>query len=260
MSDGSPLKVVHFELGDLGESESELRAVAGFLITNEVRNHIQGMPRGIRKQVVIEEMVSFLKVPNAEQIIVDYWQKMRKYSCLMVAVFQTYSTLLEASPKVAKAIVSNSSAMLLLGNRNRQDVETLSGFLPRPGLPEVIKDQITRFPKPEELPEADRYAGFVYATLSSEKPRFVVGRNYISEEVEQLTSSSGADFEKKRRELRDSMGLSAKKLRLIYPKLIDFLHTIGQTDEISLDLTHETQLDLNRVAALKLLKEVGELN
>jgi hypothetical protein len=57
-----------------------------------------------------------------------------------------------------------------------------------------------------------------------------------------------------------TMGLSAKKLRLIYPKLIHFLHTIGQTDEISLDLTHETQLDLNRVAALKLLKEVGELN
>jgi len=203
MSEDSPLKVIHFELGELGESEAELRAVAGFLITNEVRNHIQGMPRGIRKQVVIEEMVSFLRVPNAEQIIVDYWQKMRKYSCQMVAVFQTYSTLLEASPTVAKAIISNSSAMLLLGNRNRQDLETLGSFTPRP-LPDVIKDQITRFPKPADLKPEDAYAGFVYAQLDGDKPRYTVGRNYISEFVEGITSSSGSDFERKRKELRDS--------------------------------------------------------
>ena len=55
------VKVVHIELGELGESESELRAVAGFLIANEIRNIIQGLPREWRKQVVIEEMVSFLK-------------------------------------------------------------------------------------------------------------------------------------------------------------------------------------------------------
>ena len=198
-----PLKVVQFELGELGESESELRAVAGFLICNEVRNHIQGMPRGIRKQVVIEEMVSFLKVPNAEQVIVDYWQKMRKYSAQMVAVFQTYSTLLAASQTVAKALISNSSSMLLLGNRNRQDLETLGSFMPR-SLPEVIKDQVSRFPKPADLPKDQAYAGFVYAQLDGEKPRFTVGRSYITEEVEAITSSSGVDFERKKKELRTS--------------------------------------------------------
>jgi hypothetical protein len=44
-----------------------------------------------------------------------------------------------------------------------------------------------------------------------------------------------------------------------YPELIKFLHAIGQTDERSLDITSEVQLDLNRSAALKLLKELGEL-
>jgi type IV secretion system protein TrbE len=115
ISESNPLKVVHFELGELGESEADLRAVAGFLITNELRNHIQGMPRGIRKQVIIEEMVSFLKVPNGAEIVVDYYQKMRKYSCQVTSVFQNYATLLEASPKVAKAIVSNSSAICCFG-------------------------------------------------------------------------------------------------------------------------------------------------
>jgi hypothetical protein len=202
MSETDPLKVVHFELGEMGESEKELKAVVGFLITNEVRNHIQGLPRGLRKQVVIEEMVSFLKVPNAEEIIVDYWQKMRKYNAQMVAVFQNYSTLLEASPKVAKAIVSNSSALMLLRNHNRKDLEALSEYLPRP-IPEVIKDHITRFPKPNEFANRDEaYAGFVYVQLGNEEPRYTVGRNYISDEVEQITSSSGDAFESKKAELK----------------------------------------------------------
>jgi hypothetical protein len=205
ISESDDLKVVHFELGELGESEADLRAVAGFLITNELRNHIHGMPRGLRKQVVIEEMVSFLKVPNGAEIVVDYYQKMRKYSCQVTSVFQNYSTLLDASPKVAKAIVSNSSAMLLLRNHNRKDLDQLGEFMPRP-LPEVIKDQITRFPKPAELSGDQAYAGFVYVRLDQEEPRFTVGRNFISQEVEDITSSSGADFERKRKELRTNVG------------------------------------------------------
>jgi type IV secretion system protein TrbE len=204
ISESDDLKVVHFELGELGESEADLRTVSGFLITNELRNHIQGMPRGIRKQVVIEEMVSFLKVPNGAEIVVDYYQKMRKYSCQVTSVFQNYSTLLEASPKVAKAIVSNSSAMLLLRNHNRKDLDQLGEFMPRP-LPEVIKDQITRFPKPSELAGNQAYAGFVYVRLDQEEPRFTVGRNYISRDVEEITSSSGDVFERKRKELRTNV-------------------------------------------------------
>jgi hypothetical protein len=197
-----PLKVVHFDLGEIGKAETELRAVAGFLIANETRNHIQGMPRALRKQVVVEEMTSFLKVPNGA--VVDFYERMRKYSCQVTSVFQNYATLLEASPKVAKAIVSNSSAMLLLRNHNRQDLDQLAEVMPRQ-LPEVIKDQITRFPKPAEL-EGDRaYAGFVYVRLDSEEPRYTVARNYISKEVEDITSSSGSDFERKRKELRNAM-------------------------------------------------------
>jgi hypothetical protein len=204
ISESDPLKVVHFELGELGESEAELRAVAGFLITNELRNHIQGMPRGLRKQVVIEEMVSFLKVPNGAEIVVDYYQKMRKYSCQVTSVFQNYATLLEASPKVAKAIVSNSSAMLLLRNHNRKDLDDLGQYMPRP-LPKVIKDQITRFPKPAESQGDQAYAGFVYVRLDQEEPRYCVGRNYISKEVEDITSSSGTEFERKRKELKTNV-------------------------------------------------------
>src|SRR5262249_55167598 len=105
------------------------------------------------------------------------------------------------SAKVAKAIISNSSAMILLRNHNRKDLDDLGQFMPRP-LPEVIKDQITRFPKPAELEGDQAYAGFVYVRLDQEEPRYTVGRNYISQEVEKITSSSGSDFDRKRKELR----------------------------------------------------------
>src|SRR5215471_17603499 len=103
VQESDPLKVVHFELEKIGKAETELRAVVGFLITHEVRNHIQGMPRAIKKQVIIEEMTSFLKIPNGEEIVMDYYERMRKYSAQVVSVFQQYSSLLEAHPKVAKA-------------------------------------------------------------------------------------------------------------------------------------------------------------
>ena len=201
LSDNDPLKVVHFELGEMGKAEAELKAVVGFLVTNEVRNHIEGMPRAIRKQVVIEEMTSFLKIPNGEEIVVDFYERCRKYSCQVISVFQQYSSLLEAHPRVAKAIIGNSSAMLLLRNQNRRDLDTLSSFV---HLPEVIKDKITSFPLPESMKgRDDAYAGFVYVQLGEAKPRFTVGRNVISEEVERITSSSGDVFELKKKQLEE---------------------------------------------------------
>ena len=200
LSETDPLKVVHFDLGKIGKSEAELRAVVGFLITNQVRNHIQGMPRAIRKQVIIEEMTSFLKIPNGEEIVIDFYERFRKYSAQVVSVFQHYSTLLQSHPKVAHAILGNSDAMMLLRNPNRKDLETLSTFV---HLPEVIRDKIASFPKPADMTgRSDAYAGFVYVQLDGEQPRFTVGRNVISEELEGITSSSGDKFEEKFRELK----------------------------------------------------------
>ena len=200
LSETDPLKVVHFDLGKIGKSEAELRAVIGFLITNQVRNHIQGMPRAIRKQVIIEEMTSFLKIPNGEEIVIDFYERFRKYSAQVVSVFQHYSTLLQTNPKVAHAILGNSDAMMLLRNPNRKDLEALSTFV---YLPEVIRDKIASFPKPADMTgRSDAYAGFVYVQLDGEQPRFTVGRNVISEELEGITSSSGDKFEEKFRELK----------------------------------------------------------
>jgi hypothetical protein len=45
----------------------------------------------------------------------------------------------------------------------------------------------------------------VYVQLDGEEPRFTVGRNVISEELERITSSSGDKFEEKLRELKKEL-------------------------------------------------------
>jgi hypothetical protein len=78
-------------------------------------------------------------------------------------VFQQYSSLLEAHPKVAKVIIGNSSGMLLLRNTHRQDLDTLTSFV---HLPKVIQDKIRSFPKTESMKgQDDAHAGFVYGVL-----------------------------------------------------------------------------------------------
>jgi hypothetical protein len=90
--------------------------------------------------------------------------------------------------------------MILLRNHNRRDLDVLSSFV---HIPEVIKDKITSFPLPESMMgRADAYAGFVHVQLTDTEPRFVVGRNYISGEVERITSSSGDAFDAKSKQQR----------------------------------------------------------
>ena len=70
----------------------------------------------------------------------------------------------------------------------------------------MIRDKIASFPKPADMTgRSDAYAGFVYVQLDGEEPRFTVGRNVISEELERITSSSGDKFEEKLRELKKEL-------------------------------------------------------
>jgi hypothetical protein len=52
----------HFELGEIGKSEAELKAVVGFRITNEVRNHIEGMPQNLALVCRLREQNCFCSV------------------------------------------------------------------------------------------------------------------------------------------------------------------------------------------------------
>lgn len=198
---GGPLKVIYFELGTMKESEEELRSVIGFLITNELRNVIQSMPRGIKKALIIEELTAFMRIPNASKIIIDFSERLRKYMCWMCCIFQQYYSLLKADPSVAEALIGNAQNLYLMRNINRAELDALSAHLV---LPDPVKDALQGFPMPELMKgRKDQYAGFVYVQRSDTGPRFTLGKNVISKQVEEITSSSGDEFESKRLRLQE---------------------------------------------------------
>src|SRR6266496_1701967 len=73
-------KIAHFELGYIPESEKELKAAAGFLITNHARKHIITLPRAVRKRNVYEEVARFLDIPGGQEIVQESYAQLRKFN------------------------------------------------------------------------------------------------------------------------------------------------------------------------------------
>ena len=73
-------KIAHFELGYIPESAKELKAAAGFLITNHARKHIMTLPRAIRKRNIYEEVARFLDIPGGQEIVQESYAQLRKFN------------------------------------------------------------------------------------------------------------------------------------------------------------------------------------
>jgi hypothetical protein len=202
----SPLRVAYIEMGGILDSQKELRDVVGNIITNDLKNHILKIPRNLRKMAILEEGRAILEIPKADQMIVDYHQRMGKYNCAVVTLFQEYGGLLSSKPEVAKAIMSNTNLTVLLRNQNREDLNILGQFFP---IPEAVKETVAKFPDPRMFKEGDKdaYAGFVWADRSGSSPKFTVCRSYLSDLVMYITSSTGEMYERKKKELRNSKSL-----------------------------------------------------
>jgi hypothetical protein len=204
----TPLRMLVFELAEIKESEKELKAVMGFLLANQIKNLIQGMPRNLRKMVIFEELGAFLQIPNGDRLIIDYYERARAYMTQVVTVFQQWGSLLETSPAVARAIRGNSLAMLLLKN-NRDDLDAIGrtlGLRDDDDRPHPVKRRLESFPSPESLKgKDDCYAGFVWVTMHGKEPQFTAGRNRLSKELDRLVSSSGDVYEEKRKEMKNAI-------------------------------------------------------
>jgi hypothetical protein len=193
-------KVLYFDLGDITDSQADLRAVVGFLLTNEVQNYVTSLPRDIKKRVTFEELGGMLKIPNIERVISDFSERMSKYNCQFVTVFQNIDSIEAKSKAAVKAITGNVLAMAIFRAQNRKNLERLNEYIK---LPESINDCVLKFPMPEDLKAKNpdkAYSGFVWVQLEEETPKCTVVHYYMPANVARMVSSSGVDFEAKRQE------------------------------------------------------------
>jgi hypothetical protein len=186
-------KVTHFELGYIPESAQALKEAAGFLITQFVRQHIVGLPRGQRKRVVFEEMSRFLNVPGGEKIVSESYAQLRKYGTWVVSVFQQYNQL-KGLP-IAPVVFGNSKLFLLMRQQSRDDVRDIADAV---GLPSTAQDIIMEYPLPEKQ-EGRKFSSFSIFIPDGEASTCGTARNFVSREMLWVASSDGESFESKQR-------------------------------------------------------------
>lgn len=199
-------KVVHFELSFIPESAKELRDVAAFLITNDVRKEIMRRPRNIRKRVILEELSAFLAMPDGERITREYYERMRKYSTWVFSIIQQFQRIKDHP--VRSSVIGNSRVMFMLKQPDQRDVEAMSqGFR----IPSVTKRQVTSFPDPSEM-KSNPFGSFVYYHEATGRPHIAIGRHYASKEMILASATSGEAFERQNQQLKQYDGNALKMI------------------------------------------------
>ncbi len=191
-------KIAHFELGYVPDSAKELKAAAGFLITNDARKHIITLPRALRKRNVYEEVARFLDIPGGEEIVRESYAQLRKFNCWNISIVQQYSRFKQS--RIRSAVFGNSRQFFLMRQSDRADLEDMAHDI---ALPDVTQHTIMNYPLPDHQ-VGQKFSAFTYLHLDAHRPICGTVQNVSSPEMLYCSSSSGEHFEKRARQLRGS--------------------------------------------------------
>jgi hypothetical protein len=194
-------KIAHFELGYIPESAKELKAAAGFLITNHARKHIITLPRALRKRNVYEEVARFLDIPGGQEIVQESYAQLRKFNCWNISIVQQYARFKQS--RIRSAVFGNSRQFFIMRQNDRSDLEDMAQDI---ALPEVTKHAIMNYPLPDHQ-TGQKYSPFTYFHTDSGRNLCGTVHNVSSREMLYCSSSSGEHFDKRARELRQSSNI-----------------------------------------------------
>ena len=192
-------KIAHFELGYIPESAKELKAAAGFLITNHARKHIMTLPRALRKRNVYEEVARFLDIPGGQEIVQE--SPTPSFASSIAGTFPSFSSMRasnsRASARPSSAIPASFSSC---GRTTALDLEDMGKDI---ALPEVTQHAIMNYPLPDHQ-TGQKYSPFTYLHTDATRNMCGTVHNVASPEMLYCSSSSGEHFDRRARELRQS--------------------------------------------------------
>jgi hypothetical protein len=195
-------KIAHFELGYIPDSARELRAAAGFLITNYTRKHIITLPRALRKRNIFEEVARFLDVPGGEEIVKESYAQLRKFNCWNVSIVQQYARFKQS--RIRSAVFGNSRQFYLMRQNDRSDLDDMARDI---AIPEITRHAIMNYTLPDHQAGA-KYSAFTYLHVDSNRPICGTAYNFSSPEMLYCSSSSGEHFEKRAKELKGARNIT----------------------------------------------------
>ncbi|MBV9674320.1 MAG: hypothetical protein JO076_16040, partial [Verrucomicrobia bacterium] len=186
-------RVAHFELGQIPEHSSEMRAAANFLVANYGRQQIISMPRATPKIAIFEEAARTLDIPGGVRMIQEYYRQMRKFGCNILAVIQQYEVLKNSPAR--GAMIGNSKMFLITSQQSREDAQEIGTAL---SLSSKTIDTINSYPLPELMDPRDRFSAFTY--VANHKTRRLIGtvKNVASRELLYAASSDNETFDNRK--------------------------------------------------------------
>jgi hypothetical protein len=185
-------RVAHFELGQIPEHASEMRAAANFLVANFGRQKIISMPRSAPKIAIFEEAARTLDIPGGTRMIQEYYRQMRKFGCNILAVVQQYDVIKNSS--VRGAMIGNSKMFLITAQQSRDDAREIGDAL---NLSDKTVETVNAYPLPELMDPKERFSAFTY--VANDQVRRLVGtvKNVASRELLYAASSDNETFDRR---------------------------------------------------------------
>jgi hypothetical protein len=165
-------RIVHFELGQIPESATDLKALIAFLIVNRIRQHLITLPRHLRKMLILEELSRFLNIPGSEKLVRELYEQMRKTNTIVVSILQQFARLTD--PSLRAAIIGCSPTFLIFNPGDRTDLALLAGQI---GLSDTAQEAILRYARPSSL-AGRKFSEFTYYHVDPNRPVCVTVRHF----------------------------------------------------------------------------------
>ena len=168
-----------------------MKSIAGFIISNYIRNIISNLPRSHRKLVIFEELSSFLNFERAELIVADYFARGRKYNVAVMAIIQQITDIPEA---LRNCILNNSSLGLFFRHENTKDVSALQEAFK---LPDSTAQSLYTLPSPTK----EDGSAFICWQTGDYSASINSARSIVSHEMLYVSGSSGDQYENRQKNL-----------------------------------------------------------
>jgi hypothetical protein len=181
---------VHFDLTAIPEAATDLKSLVGFLVANQVRQHIITLPRRAAKRVIFEEVGRTLDVPGGERLVSEFYAQMSKFNVWIAAIVQQYGKFKHSS--IRSTVMGNAKQFFLLRQNDRADVDEICRDI---DLPEPAREAVVAYALPEHMPEEAKFASMTYYHVDARQPVCGTIRNRASPEMLAVASSSPADFD-----------------------------------------------------------------
>ncbi len=157
-------RVSHWELANLGDDDSQLKQLVGYMISHFETAEIMRRPRKDPKGFIIDEGKPFLSTPGSDKTLDKCYARFRKYTTVAGFAVQQYDQF-SRSP-IASTILGNSKVLFLLRQNDIRDIQDICQRFP--SIPESAQEAVMTY----EMPEQNNYnsSWFTYYQMGSSHP------------------------------------------------------------------------------------------